>query len=274
MPDLVDLSVPVDPASWEPSPVKVTMLDHKQGADELGKGLILVKGTSFWRRWWLRFQHAMGLGVDRKDFPDEKGLSLMTYTLTTHTGTHMDAPYHYGDLTAQGDPARTISEVPLDWCYADGVVLDVSHGPADSPVTAEELAGELQRIDYQLKPYDIVLLHTGGDKHIGRPEYFTHFRGVTAEATDWLVSKGVKVIGIDSFGFDAPFHKMLDSYLRTKDQACLWPAHLYGRKREYCQIERMTNLDKLSRPSGFKVACFPVHLKLADAAWCRVVAIV
>jgi kynurenine formamidase len=270
---LVDLSVPVDPRHWEPNPVKVDVIDHRKGADELGKALILASQGSLWGKWWQRLRHAMGLGVDHRDFPDEKGLSLMTYTLTTHTGTHMDAPFHYGDVTAEGKPARTICEVPLSWCYGNGVMLDVSGGPCDEPVTSGEIMAELERIGYALKPLDIVLLKTGGDRHVGTSKYFTHFRGMSVDATACLIKRGVKVIGIDSFSFDAPFDRMLKSYLNTRDPACLWPAHIYGRKREYCQIERITNLDKIVRPFGFKVACFPINLALADAAWCRVVAI-
>jgi kynurenine formamidase len=44
----------------------------------------------------------------------------------THTGTHVDAPYHYAP-TSEGRPARRIDEVPFEWCLAPGVVLDVRH---------------------------------------------------------------------------------------------------------------------------------------------------
>ncbi|WP_257449082.1 cyclase family protein [Archangium lipolyticum] len=270
----IDLSVPVDPQYWEPEPVTVKYIDHRKGADLLGKGLIhAVRGSWFATvREWLK--HHLGKGLDHRNFPDGKGLSLMHYYLTTHTGTHMDAPFHYGDKNAQGEKARTICEVPLEWCLRDGVVLDV-RGPAEQgPVTQEEVVAALERIDYRLKPLDVVLLYTGGDAHLGKREYFTHFRGVTRAATAWLIEQGIRVIGIDSFGFDAPFPRMINAYLRTRDPGELWPAHLFGREREYCQLERLANLGGISQPHGFKVACFPVKLARADAAWCRVVAIV
>src|SRR5438876_1116728 len=72
------------------------------------------------------------------------------------------------------------------------------------PVTEEEIAAELDRIDFRLRPHDIVLVATGADRLWGTPEYFTNFRGMTREATSWFINRGVKVIGIDSFGFDAP----------------------------------------------------------------------
>ncbi|WP_164016405.1 cyclase family protein [Pyxidicoccus trucidator] len=272
---LVDLSVPVDANHWEPDVIRCEYIDHRRGADLLGSALIHSRGRDSLRARvseWLK--HKLGLGVDHRDFPDGKGLSLMRYTLTTHTGTHMDAPFHYGDVDAKGRRARTICEVPLEWCFRDGVVLDV-RGPAGAgPVTRDEVLAALGRIGYTLKPLDVVLLRTGGDTHVGKPGYFSGFRGVTEAATRWLVEQGIRVIGIDSFGFDAPFHQMLEDYLRTGKPSALWPAHLFGRESEYCQLERLANLDKLERPYGFKVSCFPIKLARADAAWCRVVALV
>ncbi len=271
--EIIDLSVPVDPNYWEPEPVKVKKVDHRQGADLLGKAFLYGSESGVFGRLRSWLAYLLGRRVTHRDFPDEKGLSLMTYTLTTHTGTHIDAPYHYGDVAADGSQARTISEVPLEWCFGDGVLLDVSVNPKEGTVSRGELKSKLYEIGYQIKPGDIVLIRTGGDAHIGGVDYFSKFRGVSRKATKWLVDQGVRVIGIDSFGFDAPFHKMISDYLNTGNKECLWPAHFFGREQEYCQIERMTNLDKIGCATGFKVSCFPIHLFGADASWCRAVAI-
>ncbi|RZS31181.1 kynurenine formamidase [Herbihabitans rhizosphaerae] len=271
-PVIVDLSVPVDPEYWEPEPVRRKVIGHREGADLLGRSYAYLRAPNRLARWVSVLLHRLGRGVNHRDFPDGKGLSLMHYTLTTHTGTHMDAPWHYGDLTASGERARTICEVPLDWCHGDGVLLDLRAGPADQAVTATEIAAALGAIDYTIKPLDIVLLWTGGDTEIGTRGYFQRFRGVTREATAYLVERGVKVIGVDSFGFDAPFLRMLESYMDSGEVADLWPAHLYGREAEYCQLERLTNLGAIGRPHGFRVSCFPVKLAGGDAGWTRVVA--
>jgi kynurenine formamidase len=271
-PRLVDLSVAVDPANWEPDPVRRTVIGHRAGADLLGRAYAHLTARNRVDRWIKVLRHRLGSGVTHRDFPGEQGLSLMRYALTTHTGTHLDAPYHYGDHTAGGAPARTICQVPLDWCHGDGVLLDLTAGPADEAVTRDELERALAAIDHRIQPSEIVLLWTGGDAEIGRPGYFQRFRGVTAEATAYLVERGVRVMGVDSFGFDAPFLRMLTAYHRTGDQAQLWPAHLYGRDHEYCHLERLTNLGAIGRPLGFQVSCFPVKLTGADAGWTRVVA--
>ena len=64
----------------------------------------------------------------------------------------------------------------------------------------------------------------------------------------------------------------LKEFLEHKDPKALYPAHFYGRKREFIHIERLANLEKLPA-SGFKVICFPVKIKQTGAAWSRVVAI-
>lgn len=273
-PRIVDLSVAIDPTCWEPDPVRRTVIDHRAGADLLGKAYAHLTASNRLNRWAKLLRHRLGSGVTHRDFPDGQGLSLMRYTLTTHTGTHLDAPYHYGDRTAAGAPARTICQVPLEWCHGDGVLLDLTAGPADRAVTRAEIEEALVAIDHRIEPFEIVLLWTGGDTEIGRPGYFRRFRGVTAEATAYLVERGVRVTGVDSFGFDAPFLRMLGAYERTGDPAHLWPAHLYGREHEYCHIERLTNLGSIGQPLGFQVSCFSIKLAGADAGWSRVVALV
>lgn len=272
-PRIVDLSVAVDPAAWEPEPVRRTVIGHRKGADLLGQAFAHLTARNRVDRWVKTLRQRLGLGVTHRDFPGGHGLSLMHYTLTTHTGTHLDAPSHYG-LRHDGAPARTICQVPLEWCHGDGVLLDLRHGAADQAVTATEIEQALADIGHELRPAEIVLLWTGGDAEIGKPGYFQRFRGMSAEATAYLIERGVRVIGIDSFGFDAPFLRMLGDYTRTSDPGHLWPAHLYGRSREYCHIERLTNLAAIGRPSGFQVSCFPVKLAGGDAGWSRVVAFV
>lgn len=207
------------------------------------------------------------------DFPEAMGLSMETVSLPTHSGTHVDAPAHYGPM-CEGKQSRTIDQMPLDWFYGRGVLIDLENNKLTNPITKDELTEALSLSQQRLKPRAIVLIKTGADKLWGTEHYFTSFRGMTLEATNWLLDQGIKVIGIDSFGFDAPFHQMIDKYLETKDQKALWPAHFLGRSREYCQIERLANLCALPLNREITVSCFPIKIKDAGAGWARVVAIV
>ncbi|MEK8019680.1 MAG: cyclase family protein [Candidatus Parabeggiatoa sp.] len=273
-PVFIDLSVAIDPKEWEPEPVEQKILDHQQGADLLGKSFFIFHASGRLHRIWLRVLALFQRRITYRDFPDGMGLSLMIYKLTTHTGTHLDAPYHYGWRDGTSTIPRTIDDVPLSWCYGEGVLLDFSNEPYDSPpIKAVEIQNKLQDIGYTIKENDIVLIATGADAKVGTREYFTQYRAISKEAVAWLVEQGVHVIGMDTFSFDPPFTNMLQKYTETGDNSVLWPAHFYGRDKEYIQIERLTNLRSLPRPVGFKLSCFPIKLKGADAAWSRVVAI-
>ncbi len=244
----IDLSFEMESTVSEPQSPHIDYVSHKEGAELLGKSLGLVAA----------------------DFPDQMGLSLERISLTSHSGTHLDAPLHYGPL-CENKQAKNISEIPLEWCFQRGIALDCSENQ-DIPITKEEVIESLDKKQIQLKPLNIVLFYTGADKLWGTSEYFTSFRGVSPEATLWLIEQQIKIICVDSFGFDPPFHKMLQKYKLTGDSAYLWPAHVLGRKREYCQIEKLRNVDSLLNKDSFMLHCFPIKIKNAGAGWVRVVA--
>jgi len=211
-------------------------------------------------------------GCKQEDLPNGLGWANEFITLSTHTGTHMDAPYHYYP-TVNGEPSRTIDELPLDYFYCDGVVLDLRHKQAGEETTVEDVQAALAKINYSLKPKDIVCLMFGADKKYGTPQYWTDFPGMSAEATHWIVDHGVRVIGTDAMGFDIPFEKIKEKFEKTGDPRDLWSAHRVGMEKEYYQIEKMANLDQLP-PYGFTIACFPIPIYKASAGWVRPVAII
>ena len=125
---------------------------------------------------------------------------------------------------------------------------------------------------YALQPGDIVLIHTGAAKRWGTREYLEQ-PGLGRESTLWLVQRGVRVIGIDAWTLDRPFASMAADFAKTGDGRVLWPAHFAGLTQEYCQIEKLANLELLPEPTGFYVACWPAKIKGGSAGWCRAVAL-
>ena len=208
-----------------------------------------------------------------RDLPGGLGLAWETVWVDTHHGTHVDAPWHYGP-TCAGRPARTIEELPLEWFVAPGVRLDLRDKPARAMISAADLQGALDTAGHVLAPLDIVLVWTGADARWGRPEYLDGYCGLGAEATRWLLDRGVKVIGTDAWSLDRPARAMARDFARTRDAAVLWPAHFVGREREYCQIEKLAHLGELPGATGYTVACFPVAVSRGSAGWTRAVAIV
>jgi cyclase len=253
---IVDLSSPIDADGWEPDPIRHEIMTPAEGAVHMSEEM----------------RKHFGLAFDPADLPGGELLSLDTLTLTSHTGTHVDAPSHYGSVGDYGIP-RNIDQMPLDWFLRPGVVLDVTDVGV-GVIGVDRVERELERIGYRPRPLDIVLLHTGASRHVGTPAYFSEFAGLDGAAVDYLLDLGVRVIGTDAWSLDAPFGHMIARYQETGATSVLWPAHFAGRRREYCQIERLTALESLEEPYGFRVACFPVKIAGAGAGWTRAVALV
>lgn len=211
-----------------------------------------------------------GIGVDQ--LPDSEGWAIEWVKLTTHNGTHLDAPWHYASTMDRGQRAITIDEVPLEWCMGPGVRLDFRHLPDGHVVGAAEVEAELRRIGHQLKPFDIVLANTAAGTRYGRPDYVASGCGFGREATLWLAERGVKVVGTDGWSWDAPFIHTKAKVAASGDASLIWEGHKAGRERGYCQIEKLTNLHLLPQ-SGFTVSCLPVKIRGASGGWCRAVAI-
>jgi len=210
------------------------------------------------------------LGIERRLLLREEGPASERLSLGTHSATHLDAPYHYNS-TIQGRPAETIDELPLEWFFAPGVVIDALGRDDGDAVTLEQMQAGIAAVGHTLQPLDIVLVHTATDRYYGQRDYMHHGPGVSPEATRWLWEQGVRVVGIDAWGWDAPLG-IQAQVARERDQpGILWAAHQLD--LPYSQIERLTNLAALPK-TGFKVACFPLKLERASAAPARVVGIV
>ena len=220
------------------------------------------------------FQQLAGAfpGLAKNDLPDAEAWAVERLELSTHNGTHMDAPWHYASTMNGGERAMTIDEVPLDWCYRPGVRLDLSHLPDGHLVGAAELRAELDRIGHTLSPLEIVLVHTGAARRYGQPDYLDSGCGMGREATLFLAGQGIRVMGTDAWSWDAPFSHTARRYRETGDPSIIWEGHKAGREVGYCQLEKLANLDQLP-DSGFIVSCFPVKIHAASAGWTRAVAL-
>ncbi len=212
-------------------------------------------------------------GLKKEDLPDQEAWAVEQVALTTHNGTHVDAPYHYHSTMDNGKPSLTIDEIPLDWCFQPGVKLDVRHLPDGYVVTARDIDAELQRIGHTLSPLEIVVANTRAGERLGHPDFLAAGCGFGYEATMHLTEQGVRVVGTDAWSWDAPFVHTAKRFAETGDASIIWEGHKAGRHRGYCQIEKLTNLDQLPA-TGFMVACFPVKLHRASAGWTRAVAII
>jgi len=262
---IVDLSLAIDEKAFEVHKVEIERVTHKAGVEKFNR---VIMGKTLLGK----IKYLLGQRILKKEqLPDEEFLSLEVVHAPVHIGTHLDYSFHYGSKS-EGRPAKTAEEIPLEWCYSDGVKLDLTHKKPNETIKAEDIETGLKKINYTLKAGDIVFLHTGADKLHGSPKYFSDYPGVDVSAIDYLLDRGIKIFGVDTMGIDRPYRFMLKEFLEKKDIKYLYPAHFYGRKREFIHIERLANLEKLPA-TGFEVICLPIKIKNTGAAWARVVAI-
>ena len=211
-------------------------------------------------------------GLKKTDLPGEEGWAMETITVSTHNGTHMDAPYHYHSTMNNGQRAITIDEVPLEWCFSDGVKLDLRSYEDGYVLTQSDLQNEIKKINYELKPLDIVFINTSAGGHYGKDNFLSKGCGISKEATIYLLDQGVRVTGTDAWSWDAPFSYTAEKYKQTKDPSIIWEGHRAGMFQGYSHIEKLNNLDQLPN-YGFKVSAFPFKIKNGSAGFVRVVAI-
>jgi kynurenine formamidase len=213
------------------------------------------------------------LGLPVRLFPrDFAGWADDTITkMGVHSTTHIDAPWHYGP-TAAGEPAATIDEIPLERCIGPGVVLDMTHKADNDAITVADMEAAVSKSGAALSHETIVLIRTGRDRFMGTKQFWQVGTGMSAAATEWLLDRGVTVMGIDQWGWDLPFKAQIAKSRATGDTSSFWEAHRVGQRRPFWHMEQLCNLGMLP-PHGFEIAVFPLNLVGASAAPARVVAI-
>ncbi len=124
----IDLSIAIEQGLPSDPPVmipKITYMDHKMGASTM---------------------QAFYPGLTDNDLPGGLGWAVELLEVSTHAGTHMDAPWHFHPTQDEGQPAQTIDQFPLEWAVGDGVKLDFSDKPAGYNITPQDIQNKLAAI--------------------------------------------------------------------------------------------------------------------------------
>lgn len=169
------------------------------------------------------------------------GYAFTYLSVNSHTGTHIDAPAHM-----LPSPAKQLSEYPIETFSGRGVYINVH----EMPFTLETVKG------FAIGAGDIVLFRTDMSNHYHGPAYFKNYPAISEEIAQYLVSKRVKMVGVDMCSVDhEPFttHKILLA-------------------SDVLIIENLTNLDKLVGVA-FDVYALPLPIA-ADGAPARVIAVI
>jgi len=176
-------------------------------------------------------------------------INVQYYSVPTHIGTHVDAPLHF----VEG--GRAIDEFPLERFAGETVVLDVSQDEP-SEITLEEVeaaAGEV-------RPDDIVLLHTGWGEKYGTEEYDSH-PWLAEEVAEYFADIGPKLVGLDAVTPDIPVPMRPEGWLE-------FPVHRTMLGAEVLIAEHIANLEPFLG-ERVEVVGLPMRIQGGDGAPAR-----
>lgn len=178
-------------------------------------------------------------------------LNVTEVSLPCHSGTHVDAPVH---IVKNG---RSIEEIPLESFVGPGAVISVKKRGGEE-VTAKDLKDS----GVPVNKGDILMLFTGWDEKFESPDYNVH-PYLSVDAAEWIVEKGVKLLGIDCITVDLP------TPMRPKGFD--FPVHRTLLGNEVLIAENVTNLGKVAGKKS-RILALPLKVKGSDAAHARIVA--
>ena len=174
-------------------------------------------------------------------------LNTSVLRVSLHTGTHMDAFFHFYHGRA------TIEQIPLAQCMGPALLVDFSHKRAKEDITEDDLAPLRESLSRTPK----VLLNTGWAQHWGQPLYFTDYPALTGAAARFLVDCGIELVGVDTPSVD----------YSPND------AHFVLLGNDVLIVENLTNLDQIGQ-SLFEFTALPLKITGRDGSPVRAIAVV
>ncbi len=186
--------------------------------------------------------------------------------MTTHPGTHVDAPLHF---VVNG---KSVDQLPVDTFVGEGVAIDLSYKKAGEEITSEDLG------DYEseIRVGDVVMLYTGWDKRIGfNPEYLFEWPYLVEESAKYLVERRVKAVGTDTLSIGG-WDQEVFAHGPIARRGSPAETHRILLGKGIILIEVLKNLDqvldgKKSRRAFFIYA--PMSIQGAEGGPCRALAL-
>ena len=179
------------------------------------------------------------------------GYNITQFSMSTHQGTHLDAPFHFYD------DGKTLDQMRLEQFYGETTLIDLAPGSAlaaKTPVTVKMFEPHADKF----RPGAKIIYRTGWDRKFGTPEFFAEFPTLTLEAAQWIADRKIGMLGMD-----------------TPTPSTDWKeCHhiLLKRGIEIVIVEGLTNLEKL--PEKFTFIGFPLNITGRDGSPIRAVALV
>jgi kynurenine formamidase len=194
------------------------------------------------------------------------GATMESIEMTSHAGTHLDAPLHF---IPEG---KTVDDYPISKFVGEGVVLDLA------PLDREQQIGRdmLEAFDDAIRPQEVVMLHTGWDQYHGRtPEYLFEFPHLTGDAAQYLASKDLKAVGIDTLSVGGWGSEVAAHGPAT--DVDVDESHLPLLENDILPVEELRNLGRVLDGSNTRRAefgYFPINYQGTSGASVRAFAVV
>ena len=182
----------------------------------------------------------------------DDGYNLELLFLSSHTGTHLDAPYHFLEKGAK------IHEISLKKLVSNAVLIK-SRKKSNESVTKTDIQ-KFEKKHGKIARFSSVIFYTGWQRNLQKKYYFTKNPGLSVSAAKYLASKKVSLVGIDSPSID----------LGTDSK---FSVHQIFAKKGMLIVENLANLEKI-KSSKFHLVVLPLKLKNATGSPDRAIAFV
>jgi arylformamidase len=166
---------------------------------------------------------------------------LTSIKMGSHTGTHIDAPWHFVEN------GRQLNQIPIETLVGKATVFEL---PGIRSISRDDVAG------LALSGVERVLFKSENSKHWNDGRFFEEFVYLEPEAAQVLVDHGVKLVGID--------YLSIDKYKSEKH-----PTHFILLERNVVILEGL-NLSAVA-PGAYQMIALPLNLQDSDGAPTRVI---
>ena len=179
-----------------------------------------------------------------KDHYNEKKLDIFS-----HTGTHIDAPYH------MIDKAKTIDKYPIEYFIGKALLIDISEYYM---VPLEDFKENERR----LKEADFVIFRTGWDIYFGTDEYLKFYPTIDSDCAEYLASfDNIRGIGTDTISVDS-----FDTKEYEVHKAILGSGKII--------IENLKNLNEIEDKTMFTIQALPINIENGDGSLTRAIGMI
>ena len=178
------------------------------------------------------------------------GYNLELLFLSSHTGTHLDAPFHF---VKNG---MKINQIPLNRLIGKAVLIKLEK-TKNSKISKSDITS-FEKKNEKIMNNSSIFFYTGWQKNLKKNNYFTENPGLDTSAAKYLASKNINLVGIDSPSIDL-----------GKDES--YTVHQILSKNNILIVENLTNLNKIST-NEFNFTILPLKLKDATGSPVRAIA--